>query len=93
MPGGYAFVAEVAVHLIDPFQTSDEKTFQIKLRRDAQENIHVIRIVLGFKRPSPRAACHGLEHRRFDFKKIALIKKTTDHRNDTAALDENIPHR
>jgi hypothetical protein len=45
--GGDAFVAEVAVDLEDLLQAAHHQALQVQLRGDAQEQLHVQRVVVG----------------------------------------------
>ena len=47
MANGDAFVAEVAVDLVDTLETTDHQTLQIEFRSDTQVHVDVQRIVVG----------------------------------------------
>jgi hypothetical protein len=55
----HAFVAEVAVDLEHAVEAADDQALQVQLRRDAQEHLHVQRIVVGDERLGRRAAGDG----------------------------------
>ena len=65
-------VAEVAIDLVDPLDAADHQPLQIQLRRDAQVQIDIERVVVRDERPRRRAAIERLHHRRLDFDKAAL---------------------
>ena len=50
------FVAEVAVDLVDARQPADDQPLQVKLRRDAHEEVDVERVVMRDERPRRGAA-------------------------------------
>jgi hypothetical protein len=64
---GEAFVAEVAVDLVDPLQAAHHQPLQVQLRRDAQVEIDIERVVVRDERPRRRAAVERLHHGRFHF--------------------------
>jgi hypothetical protein len=55
----HALVAEVAVDLVDAVQAADDQALQIELRRDAQKQIQVERVVVRLKgrAAAPPAIC------------------------------------
>jgi hypothetical protein len=67
MPSGNAFVAEVPVDLIDAVEAADGQALEVQLRRHAQVQVHVERIVMRHERPRGRAAGYHVHHRRLDF--------------------------
>ena len=73
-------VAEVAVDLVDPLEAADDQPLQIQLRRDAQEELHVERVVVRHERPRQRAAGDRLHHRRLDFEIAARVQEPADRR-------------
>ncbi len=88
---GDAFVAEVAVDLINAVQPAHGEALQVKFRRNAQVQIHIERIVMGNKRTCRGAAGDGMHHRRFHFDVSALVEEAADFANDGRALDEHVP--
>ena len=83
-----AFVAEVAVDFKHALEAADNQAFEIQLRRDAQEQRHVQRVVVGGERPRQRAAGNGVEHRRLDFQKTARGHELAQVANDCGARFE-----
>ena len=74
--GADALVAEVAVDLVDAVKAADDQPLQIKLRRDAQKEIQIERVVVRREGPRRRAAGDLLHHRRLDFEVIRARQKT-----------------
>ena len=70
------FVAEVAIDLEDALKPADHQPLEIKLGRDAQEEIHIERVVMSDERPRGRAAGHRMHHRRLDFHEVVRRRKT-----------------
>ena len=70
-----ALVAEVAVDLVDAVQAADDQALEVKLRRDAQEEVDVQRIVVRREGPRRGAAGDGLHHRGFDFEIAAVVEE------------------
>ena len=68
-----AFVAEIAIDLVDALQAAHHQALQIQLRRDAQIQIDIERVVVRDERPRRRAAVEGLQHGRFHFQKAARL--------------------
>ena len=69
------FVPEVTVDLVDAFDAADRQPLQIELRRDAQEQLHVERVVMRHERPRERAAGNRLHHRRLDLEIAARVQE------------------
>jgi hypothetical protein len=61
-----AFVPEVAVDLVDALDAAHDQPLEVQLRRDAQIEPHVERIVMRDKRSRRRATRDRLHHRRLD---------------------------
>ena len=64
-------VAEVAVDLEHPLDAADRQPLQVQLRRDAQVQLHVERVVVRHEGTRQRAAGDRLHHRRLDFEEAA----------------------
>ena len=86
-----ALVAEVAVDFVDPFEAADDETLEIELRRNAQEELHVERVMVRHERTRERAAGDRLHHRRLDFEIAAPVQKRANRREDLAAHLERPP--
>ena len=83
VPRRDALVTEIAVDLENFLESADHQPLQIELRRDAQVQVHVQRVVMRAKRPRRGAARDGLHHRRFDLEVIARDEELA-HRLDDA---------
>ena len=60
VPRRHALVAEVAVDLVDALEAADDQALEVQLRRDAQEQVEVERVVVGHERLAaapPGMAC------------------------------------
>ena len=84
-----ALVAEIAVDLINAIQSADHKPLQIKLRRNAQVQIHIESIMVCDERPRRGSPQNRMHHRCFHFHVAALVKKTPNFPNDFRARNEN----
>ncbi len=90
VPGRHAFIAEVAVDLVDAFEAADHQPLEIQLRRDAQEHVHVERVVMRLEGPRGGAARDGLQHRRLDFEEIHRVEKIAQVAQHAVAGDEDV---
>ena len=71
---GEALVAEIAVDLVDALQAAHHQPLQVKLRRDAQVEIDIERVVMGDERPRRGAAVDRLHHGRLHFDEAARFQ-------------------
>ena len=78
MAGRDAFVAEIPVDLEYPLETAHHQPLQEQLRRDAQEEPHVERVVVRREGPCHGATRDRLHHRRLDLQEIALDEEAAD---------------
>ena len=85
-----ALVAEIAADFVHALQTADNQAFQIKLRRDAQKEIHVESIVVSYKGTRRRSAGNDVEQRGFHFNVIQLIQLPAENGNNLRALDKGV---
>ena len=83
-------VPEVAVDLVDALDAADGQPLQVQLRRDAQEQLHVERVVVRHERPRERAAGDRLHHRRLDLEVAARVQERADRRQHPAAHLEDL---
>ena len=90
VPGRQAFVAEIAVDLEHLLEAADHQTLEIQLRCDAQEQLHVERVVVGGEGLRRGAAGDGVHHRRFDFEKVALDHEGANGLDDLRAAHEGL---
>ena len=77
-----AFVAEVAVDFEHLLETADDQTLQIQLRRDAQELLHVERVVVRDEGLGCGTAGDRVHHRRFDFHEAVAGHVIADRRDN-----------
>ena len=84
-----AFIAEIAIDLVDAIEPAHHEPLQIKLRRNAQVQIHVESVVVRHERPRRRSAQNRMHHRRFHFHVAAFVEKTPNFPDDLRARDEN----
>ena len=78
VPRRDAFVAEVAVDLEHALEAADDQALQVQLRRDAQEQLHVERVVVRDERPGRGAAGDRLHHRRLDLEEAVRDHELAD---------------
>ncbi len=71
---GEAFVAEVAIDLVDALQAAHHQALQIQLRRDAQVQIDIERVVMRDEGARRGAAIERLHHGRFHFDEAAWLR-------------------
>ncbi len=92
VPGRQTLVAEIAVDLVHAFEAADDEALQVQLRRDAQIQIAIQRVVVRDERPRRRAAGDRLQHRRLDFDEAERIEELADEAHRAAALLEHALH-
>ena len=82
---GHALVPEVLADLVHPLEPADDQPLQIELRRDAQVEVAVQRVVMRDEGPRRRAARQVGEHRRLDLDEAAVVEEAPDAADDFAA--------
>jgi hypothetical protein len=87
--GADAFVAEVAVDLVHALQATHGQALEVQLRRHAQVQVQVQRVVVGGERLGRRAAGDVMHHRRLDFQEVAVVQPRAHGADDLRALDEH----
>ena len=87
----HPFVPEVAGDLVHAIHAADREPLQIQLRRDAQVQIHVERVVVCHERPRHGPAGDRLHHRRLDFEVPAIVQEAPDRREQAAPHLEHAP--
>ena len=86
MPRRQALIAKAAVdleHLVG--EPADDEPLQMQFRRDAEEELHIERVVVRDEGLGRGAARDRVEHRRFDFEIAARQQKGAHRRDDAAA--------
>src|SRR6516165_4830958 len=90
--GGNAFVAEVAIDLVDAVEAPHNQPLQVELRRDAEIKVQIQGVVVGYKGPGHSAAGQGLHHRGFDFKITLCLQELAQGTYQAAALLKYLSH-
>ena len=85
-----AFVPEVAVDFVDALQAADRQPLQIQLGRDAQEQLHVERVVMRYERARQRPAGDRLHHRRLDLEVAPAVQERADRGKHTTSDGEDL---
>ena len=81
VPGADAFVAEIAVDLVDALEAADHQALEVQLRRHAQVQVEIERVVVRDERLGRGAADEVMHHRRLDFEEAPRIEPAA-HRGD-----------
>ena len=89
---GKPLIAKVAVDLVDALQPAHHQPLQIQLRRDAQVEIDIERIVVRHERARRGAAIKRLHHRRFHFDETPRFELPPQRRDDPRARHEHLAH-
>ena len=76
--GVYALISENTSYFVNTFKTADDKSFEIKFKRNAEFYVLVKRVVMRFKRSCRRAARIGNQHRGLDFHKALTVEVSSD---------------
>ena len=87
---GDAFVAEVAVEFENFREAADEEALEIKLRCDAEVEIHAQRVVVRLERLGGGSAGDRLHHWRLDLNESAVFEEAADFADDRDAFLENL---
>ena len=85
-----AFVAEVAVDLEHLLQAAHHQALEVELGRDAQEQLHVERVVVGGEGLGRGAARDGMHHRRLDLEEAVAGHVVADRLHQAAAGHEGV---
>ena len=85
-----AFIAKVAIDLIDLAHAANQTTLEIELRRNAHKQRHIKGIVMRGKRARCCTTRKWLQHRRFNFEEIAAIHESTNARDTPRAHSEDL---
>ena len=90
MTGVNALVAENPANLVDALEAADDKSFEVKLERDAQLELLVKSVRVGEEGTSRSAAGVGDEHGCLNLDEVLSVEVTADSRDDLGALDEGV---
>ncbi len=92
MAGGNPLVAEVAVEFVDAVHAADEEALEVEFRRDAQEELHVERVVVRDERLRRGAPRDGVHHRRLHLQEPARIEELPQKPDDLHPRLEDLHH-
>ena len=87
--GRNAFVPEISVDLEHLFESAHHQALEIELGRDAQEEVHVERVMMRLERLRVRAAGNRLHHRRLDLEETPARHEFADRVHNAAARLEH----
>jgi hypothetical protein len=90
---GEAFVPEIAVDFIDPVKAPHQEALQIKLRRDAQIQLHVQGLMMGGEGFGRGPARDGLHHGGLHFEEAPLVQELAHDPGDGRPGAEDLPDR
>ncbi len=90
MPCREAFVAEIAVDLVDALKPADDEPLQVQLRGDAQVHVQAECVVMGHEGPGSGAARNRLHHRRLDLDEVERVEKVAQEPDDPRARAEYV---
>ena len=85
-------VAEVAVDLVHPFQPPDHAPLQVQLRRDAEVEREIQRVVMRDERARRRSPGDRLHHRRLDLQEAARVQEAAHLGDDPRPAPERLDH-
>ena len=91
--GAGAFVAEVAVDLVDAVEAADDEALEEELGGDAEGERDVEGVVVGLEGARGGSSGDGVEHGGFDFEVAALVEEAADGAEDGGAFDEDFSGR
>jgi hypothetical protein len=87
--GGDAFVAEVAVDLVDAIHAADYETLEVELGGDAEFEVEIEGVVVGEEGAGGGSAGYGVHHGGFDFEVAAGVEEGAEGAEDGGSLDED----
>src|SRR5581483_10823948 len=77
--------------LVDLVESADDQALQVQLEGDAQVELSIERVVVGYERARVRTTVDRLQHRRLDLEKAARVEEPPDRRHHLRAHDERPP--
>ena len=83
VPRRDALVAVAAADLVDALEPAHDQALQVQLRRDAHEEVHVERVVVGLERLRGGAADERVHRRRLDLEEARARRGTAQPRTMT----------
>jgi hypothetical protein len=84
-----AFVAKIAVDLVDAGHAAHDEPLQIQLGRDSQEELEIQGVVVRHERPRERASRDRLHHRRLDLEVPPCVEEAAEEADDRRAFLED----
>ncbi len=87
--GGDAFVAEVAVDLVDAIHAADYEALEVELGGDAELEVEIEGVVVGEEGAGGGSAGYGVHHGGFDFEVAAGVEEGAEGAEDGGSLDED----
>ena len=88
-----AFVAEVAIQLVNLFKAANHQPLQVEFGRDSRIQINVECIVMCLEGPCQRASGFGCQHGRLDFDVAVVVEKPAQLAHNFGAHFENFARR
>jgi hypothetical protein len=89
---GQPFVAEIAIDLVNALQAAHQQALQVQLRRDAQVQVDIQRVVMRDEGTRRRAAIERLHHGRFHFHESMAFELAAKRSDNAAAREEDFAH-
>ncbi len=86
----YALVSEHSADFVNSFHTANDKSLEVKLKRNTKLNIFVKSVKMSFKWSCGSAACIGNKLRSFNLNKSLCIKIFSDFTYNLGTLKEGI---
>ena len=83
--GRDSFIAEYATNFKDALHAADDQSLEVQLERDAQEQLHVERVVMSYEWSSVGTTSLDMQHGGFDFYIAATPKSGAHAGNDGVA--------
>ncbi|MNE41834.1 hypothetical protein D3C80_1359310 [compost metagenome] len=90
MTGRNAFITVYAADFIYLLQSTNDKTFQVKLDRDTHVKLHIKCVMMRNKRTCCGTTGDAMQCRSLNFKVAERIQITTHRLNNTRALNERL---
>jgi hypothetical protein len=88
--GGDPFISELAIDLIDSFETSDHQSFQEEFRGNPHIKFHIESVVIGLEGFGGCPSRNRMHHGGFDFNVISIIEKISDPLNGSDSSGKDL---
>jgi len=85
VPRADALVAVATTDFVDALEAADQQSLEVQLRRDAQKQAEIERVVVSLERARRGAADQRVQGRRLDLEKIATIQEVSQALHDQRA--------